>query len=863
MAGMVEICKATVTIIPNMQGSQKTITEELTGAAGTAGEKAGAAAGTNMAKSLGKAAIGTAVAAKVGKEIADSWKEVDTAMDTVVAKTGATGETLEGLGDSMRNVATSIPTDFQTAGEAIGEVNTKFQLTGTELETLSGQFIKFSQLNNTDVSDSVDNVANTLAAFGQSGEDAASLLDAMNAAGQATGIGMDELGASLQKNAATFTSLGMTAQDATGLLATFNAAGVTTADTSTALRTAMKNAAQDGMSLSEAVGKFGEMMNSSASDTDKLNAAIDLFGARAGTAIYNAFQNGTISAETFSTAMTGVGDSVSSTFEATLDPTDRFQQAMNGLKSVGAELVQALTPALTSIANVAVPAIQKLAEVFGNLPEGVKTAIVVLGGLVAVAGPLASLGSGISSVFGGLGGIFGKLAGTAGSAAGGLASIGGSAASAAGGAASAATGFGAMAGAALQIVAIGASFAMVGAGLKLIADGAVEIGKGGLPAAAALLEMVAALTAFMGVASLLGPSLTAGAVGIGVFGAAVLGIGAGVGAAAAGISLLVDAFGNLITKTAESSEGLNSVLQTLGTEMVATITATFEGLTATITASFDGVASTITAVFDGISASASAAFEGIASTITAVFDGITNTITAVLDGIAKVIKTIGDSAVKAGEGFKTFAEGIKMIVDTNILDLGASLGAVATGMAAIISSSSGVDKIGPSIKEIAEGAKAAESAVNSLSQAMSGVMSKVANQIQTTLTNLKQAVHSSITDLQNAFASAKFEFGHIDLPHFSMKGKFDAKKGTVPKVDVEWYAAAAEQGAIFSSPRLIGVGDASQPEMLVGEQTLYEKIAKAVGQNGGGDVAVYIGEQQLDAIIQRSDRRTAIRSGGH
>jgi len=751
MAGMIEVAKATVTIVPNMQGSQKTITEGLTGAASTAGEKAGNAAGTNMAKSIGKAVAGTAIAAKVGKGIADSWKEVDSAMDTVAVKTGATGAALDELGDSMKKVASSIPTDFEKAGDAVGEVNTKFQVTGEELETLSAQFVKFATINNTDVSNSVDTVANTLAAFGQDASTASDVLDAMNAAGQATGIGMDELGNALQKNAATFNELGMSVEDAAGLMATFNKAGLMTADTSTALRTAWKNAAKDGVSLNEAIAEFGETMNSSASATEKQQAAIDLFGARAGASIYNAFAIGKISAEDFSAAMENVAGNVSTTFEATLDPTDRFQQAMNGLKTIGAELVEAMAPAFNTIANVAIPAIQKAAEGFSALPDGVKTAIVAFGGLVAVAGPLSSLGSGIAGAFKGLGGIFSGIGGAASSAASGLGTIGSSAASAATGAASAASGFGAMAGGALQIVAIGASFAMVGAGMKLIADSAIAIAQGGLPAGAAMLGMVAAIAALMGVASLLGPALTAGALGIGVFGAAILAIGGGIALATTGIAKLVDAVGNLLEKTKAGGEGLNLMVDAL-----------------------------------------------------------------------------------------------ERMTNLNVFDIAAGMTSLGSGIKALSKNS----------EDINTTATATDSLLKSIN-----ALSVAAPSFSATMTTSFSEVKKSLLDLANTFKTTKLEFNtKIALPHFKMNGKFDAKSGSVPTVGVSWYAKAAERGALFSSPQLIGVGDSSQPEMLLGENTLYDNIREAVSQNNG-DVYVYIGDTQLDAIIQRSNQRTKMRRG--
>jgi hypothetical protein len=40
-------------------------------------------------------------------------------------------------------------------------------------------------------------------------------------------------------------------------------------------------------------------------------------------------------------------------------------------------------------------------------------------------------------------------------------------------------------------------------------------------------------------------------------------------------------------------------------------------------------------------------------------------------------------------------------------------------------------------------------------------------------------------------------------------------------------------GALFTEPAIIGVGDAAQPEMLIGEDTLYNSIRKAVQDAGG------------------------------
>lgn len=812
MAGMIEVARATITIVPNMEGSQKTITNELTGAAGTAGEQAGKAAGQKMSGAIGTSlkSAGSAMTAGFTVPIAaaaagavSSWKEVDAAMDTVAAKTGATGENLKGLTDSMKNVATSIPTTFQAAGDAIGEVSTKFGLTGTELETLSTQFLEFAKITGADVSGSVDMVANTLAAFGENSANASSVLDALVQVSQTTGISIEELGSALQNNAAAFSEMGMSVEQASALMGAFNMAGLTAAQTQTALRTAMKNAVADGQTLNQALQEFSVTMQSNASDTEKLQAAYDLFGTKAGASIYQAFSTGKVSIEDFTGSMVDASGTVSKTFDEMVSPMDRFQQATNGLKMLGADLISALGPSIEKIAKTAIPVIEKLVTAFSNLPTGVQQGAVAFALVTAAVGPvltiLSKLGGAVSVVTG----TFGKIAGSAASAAGGIGNIGSSAASAAGGAASAASGFGAMAGSALQIVALGAGFALAGVGLKQIAEGAVAIGQGGLPAAAAMLELVASLGALMAIAAALGPALTAGAAGVLAIGTAMLEIGVAITAVELGLAALTEAFASLVDAIGRNATGLSKVIDSLG------------------------------------------------ASIGFVIDKIGGAISGVLDSFANIIKSIGEAAEASGAGMQKFADGIATIVGLKFVDLVASLGAVAAGIADIAKNSDGIASVTTSIQTLQTALKtfAAQS-------------EEIVPQFAKSLSEAVETVTSGLKELQEAFASTKFELNmQLKLPHFKMSGNFDAKTGKVPSVSVEWYAKAAEQGAIFSSPQLIGVGDARQPEMLVGEQTLYDKISQAVGENGGGDVYVYIGEHQLDAIIKRSQKRMAVKSG--
>ena len=51
---LTEVGKACITIVPTLQGSQQEISDQLNGAAATAGTQAGKTAGTDMLSSMGK-----------------------------------------------------------------------------------------------------------------------------------------------------------------------------------------------------------------------------------------------------------------------------------------------------------------------------------------------------------------------------------------------------------------------------------------------------------------------------------------------------------------------------------------------------------------------------------------------------------------------------------------------------------------------------------------------------------------------------------------------------------------------------------------------------------------------------------------
>lgn len=351
---------------------------------------------TDIGKNLTTHVTGPLVA--LGGASIAAFKTVDEGLDTVTRKTGATGQALDDMHQSVKNLASDIPTDFVTAGNAVGEVATRFQLTGQELEALSGKFIKFAKLNNTDVTSSVDQTQKALSAFGLDASQAGSLLDQLNKVGQDTGADMNTLLQGLIQNATGFQQLGLSAQQSAVLMGQMETSGANSETVMQGLRKALKAAAKDGVPLDQALANLQDTIKNGTGDMDGLTAAYDLFG-KSGDQIYNAVKNGSLNFKDLQQTVADAGNSIEDTFNATLSPTDQFSMAMNDLKTAGSELGSTLLTTLSPVIEKISGFIQKITEKWNELSPGTQEMIVKAALVAAALGPvLVVVGTLISSI---------------------------------------------------------------------------------------------------------------------------------------------------------------------------------------------------------------------------------------------------------------------------------------------------------------------------------------------------------------------------------------------------------------------------------------------------------------------------------
>ena len=414
------------------EGKLKNLEKQYSQVASVAGTKL-QAMGDKMKDLGGKISeAGQAVTQKLTVPIAalggiaiKSFADVDKGMDAIVKKTGATGQALEDMKGTAKDLATSIPTDFQTAGDAVGQVNTRFKLTGDELETVSGQFIKFAKLNNTDVTTSVNSVQSAMAAFGVETKDTGAFLDTLNSVAQNTGADVNKVASEMTTNAASLKEMGYSASDAANFLGQLSVNGVDSSQVMAGLKKAFAQAAKEGKPLKQKLSELQDTMKNADTDTEAYAAALEVFGNRAGPALASAIRDGRLSLDQLGTSLNDAAGNIETTFENTLDPIDKFKMAINQAKLAGADLGGAILTTLTPMIERLQTTLKNLGEKFQSLTPKQKDMIVKIGLIAAAIGPALvvigklSVGLGaVTSVVGkAMNGISALIAGTAGIAA--------------------------------------------------------------------------------------------------------------------------------------------------------------------------------------------------------------------------------------------------------------------------------------------------------------------------------------------------------------------------------------------------------------------------------------------------------------
>lgn len=374
---------------------------------GWAGKLSGAIGGAavGIAAAAGAALVGATVA--VGKAALDMGTEYQGALNAIINGTGASGDALDAMGQSVRNLKTSsagLGVSMEQIGATLAEVNTRTGATGKELEDLTGNILQFSRLTGTDSVQNTQLLTRTMGDWGVSMEDSGQLLDTLYGAGQAFGISVDSLAGKLVQFGAPLRQMGFSLEESTAMLGKWEKEGVNTELVIGSLRIAAGKFARDNVPLQDGLRDTMAAIKGAASESEGLAIAMDVFGARAGPDMAAAIREGRFELDGAIAALQGTQGALADANQRTLTFQDRWSIAMaqigDALIPLGQKLMDLadrLMPALTTAIVLVIDAVVPLVD---WLVQGIDALAGMMGGTEDMQGAMMDAAQAIRATFG-------------------------------------------------------------------------------------------------------------------------------------------------------------------------------------------------------------------------------------------------------------------------------------------------------------------------------------------------------------------------------------------------------------------------------------------------------------------------------
>ena len=219
--------------------------------------------------------------ARAIKDVASAAIEVgmkfDASMSNVQALSGATGETLEALGNKAREMGSKTIYSASESADAFSYMalagwDAKQMLEGIE------PVLNLAAAANMDLAQASDIVTDYITAFGLKAEDAGHFADAMARAMSTSNTTVELLGESYKNCAATCSTLGIEMEDATAVLATMANAGVKGSEAGTALNSILTRLATNTKGAADKLEEYGVKVYDAQGNMNSLSSILGGLG---------------------------------------------------------------------------------------------------------------------------------------------------------------------------------------------------------------------------------------------------------------------------------------------------------------------------------------------------------------------------------------------------------------------------------------------------------------------------------------------------------------------------------------------------------------------------------------------------------
>lgn len=312
---------------------------------------------------VGAAAAATGIAAiaiaavKVGEALYGVGEQFDDAFDTLAVRTNLAGEELDGLNQSLRNVAAQSASSLGDVADILGRVNQSLHLDGAPLEVLTDQIADLNR--NTGETLNIRDLGRVVSGFGQDAKNAAEDVDALYTASAATGVPINELLSNMVTLGPAARTLGLNFGETTNLLTLFERGGIDASKSSAALTHAAGEFADANIPLKTGLADTITQIKGFTAAGDEAaatNLAKDVFGQRGAQQFVDLIRNGKLTVQDLNGELENSHGAVGRMDDKTRDWSENFEIIKNRVSDIaetfGGPLYDAINGVLGQFADM-------------------------------------------------------------------------------------------------------------------------------------------------------------------------------------------------------------------------------------------------------------------------------------------------------------------------------------------------------------------------------------------------------------------------------------------------------------------------------------------------------------------------------
>lgn len=318
---------------------------------------------------VGGTAIAIKAAVDMGKALYNLGSEFDSAYDAIRIGTGATGDDLVALQDTMKDVYTSIPASMEDSAKAIADYNTRLGLTGDELADMSKKALQVSSMLETDLETTIEGSSKAMQQWGIDSKDMGDKMDYIFKVSQSTGMGFDELMTNMQQYGPQLQEMGYSFEEASALMGQMEKAGVNTSEVLGAMKKAVGTLAKEGINASDGMQLYFEKIQNAGSAAEATAIANEVFGARAGSTMAAAIRDGSMAVEDLTKSLEGNSESIDKAYWDTADFAEKWQLLQNQMKVAFEPVAMAVFDGMAELMPVISNVMEKLTPIIAELVE--------------------------------------------------------------------------------------------------------------------------------------------------------------------------------------------------------------------------------------------------------------------------------------------------------------------------------------------------------------------------------------------------------------------------------------------------------------------------------------------------------------